>query len=129
MIFKKFLPGIIWFFIIIVLLLLPSRDLPSTGGWFKDLPTDKVVHFGIFGTLTFLFLRPAPFLNFSKRNKEIYLILIVIISSFWGIITEYLQESLTTDRAFDLLDWVADSVGSVAAYLFYKFWYSKRNRI
>ena len=126
MIIKKFLPGIIWFVIIIVLLLLPSRDFPSTGGWFKDLPTDKIVHFGIFGTLTFLFLRPAPFLNLSKRNKEIYLLFIVFISILWGITTEYMQETLTTDRAFDLLDWAADSLGSIVAYLFYKIWYRKR---
>ena len=107
---------------------MPSRDLPSDGGWFKDLPTDKIVHFGIFGTLTFLFLRPAAFLNLSKKSKEIYLISVVVISIFWGIMTEYLQETLTTDRSFDLLDWAADSLGSVVAYLFYKIWFSKRNR-
>ena len=127
MIIKKFLPGIIWFFIIIVLLLLPSRDIPSTGGWFKDLPVDKFVHFGIFGLLTFLFLRPAAFLNLSKRKSEIYLAFVVISSIIWGIITEYLQEIFTTDRAFDLLDWAADSLGIIVAYIFYKICYRNKN--
>jgi len=37
----------------------------------------------------------------------------------WGLATEFIQKFFIPGRAFDLLDWLADSVGAVLVYVFY----------
>lgn len=126
MAFKRFIPGIIWLVIILILLLMPAGDFPSTNNW---LPGDKFIHGGIFAVLTFLFLLPAPFISKSKLKREIYKLTVVLLSVGFGILTEVLQEKLTTDRTFDLKDWAADSAGIIIAYIAYQIFESRRKTL
>ena len=51
---KRFLPGISWFFILLVLLCIPGTDLPQAEDWMQKLYLDKWVHTGLFAILSFL---------------------------------------------------------------------------
>ena len=113
--FKKFIPGIAWFFIVAILTLMPGNDVPKVG-WLDSIPNfDKVVHAGLFGGLTFLFYLPYFKSSFSHQQKINYLIRITLAAIVWGITVEFIQKYFIPGRDFDLLDWAADSLGALIA--------------
>jgi len=115
--FKMFLPGIAWFFIVGILTLMPGNDVPTIG-WLSGFPNfDKIVHAGLFGGLTFLFCLPYFKSSFSFQQKIHYFIRISLAAIVWGITVEFLQKYFVIGRDFDLLDWAADSVGVLIAFL------------
>ncbi|MEO6219206.1 MAG: VanZ family protein [Ginsengibacter sp.] len=118
--FKKFLPGIAWFLIILLLTCLPGRDLPKIR-WFDKLYLDKWVHLGMFAGLTFLFSFPFFKAHLSSTKKFTYFLWIAIAASFWGLAIEFIQKYFVTGRSFDLLDWAADSIGALIAFWFCRF--------
>jgi len=113
----KFLPGIAWFFVVLVLISLPGSDFPSAN-WLNKIYFDKWVHIGIFCLLALLFMWPIAFSSMEKRTKLQYFLRIAIATSIWGLTTEFIQKYLVTGRSFDLLDWAADSVGAAAAFIY-----------
>ncbi len=115
--FRKFLPGIAWFFIIMLLTCLPGRDLPKIG-WLDKIHFDKVVHLGMFGLLVFLFSFPFLKARISFKKKLSWLLWIAVTASFWGLAIEFIQKYFVTGRSFDLLDWAADSAGALIAFWF-----------
>ena len=78
----KFLPGIAWFFIILVLICLPGGDIPKAG-WLDKIYFDKWVHTGLFGVLTFLFCWPLYKSDFSEQKRINYFIKIALAASIW----------------------------------------------
>lgn len=113
--FKKFIPGIAWFFVLLFLLCIPARDLPKSGDWFEKIFFDKWVHAGLFGLLGFLFIAPIYTSALSNVNKWLYIISITALISIWGLTTEFIQHYLISGRSFDKYDWVADTVGAILA--------------
>ena len=114
---KKFLPGIAWFFIVLVLTCLPGDDIPSAE-WLDKIYFDKWVHVGIFGLLTVLFCWPFYKSDFSAKQRLNYFIRITIAVSIWGLTIEFIQRFYIPGRSYDLLDWAADSVGALIAFWF-----------
>jgi hypothetical protein len=55
--FKKFLPGIAWFFVVLILICLPGKDIPKIG-WLTGIDIDKVIHVGYI-RLAYHFILPA----------------------------------------------------------------------
>ncbi len=102
--------SIIWIFIIITLILLPSKDLPSTNLKIKNL--DKIVHFSLFGILAIL-----NFWEVKKYNLKIKSHTLIISAFIFSFLTEISQLLFTTTRHFDLLDIIADNVGYISLYL------------
>lgn len=116
--YKKFIPGIAWFFVVLFLICIPGKDLPEVG-WLAGVPDyDKLIHIGIFGLLGVLFCWPFYKSSFNIKERIKYFILIAIGISIWGLTTEFIQKFFITGRSFDLLDWAADSIGGFAAFLF-----------
>lgn len=113
--FKKFLPGIAWFFIVAVLTLMPGSDIPKIG-WMDNIKNfDKIVHAALFGGLVLFFYLPYFKSRFSRRQKINYLVRICLATIVWGITVEFLQRFYIPGRDFDLLDWAADSAGALIA--------------
>ena len=108
----SFIPAIIWFIIVTILLCLPGKDVPDES-WLNIIYFDKWVHAGLFGGLTFFCSLPFIF-NFKATKK--LLILIAILSAFYGVLMEYAQKYLIPDRDFDYYDMMADAAGCVIAY-------------
>ena len=115
--FKKFIPGIAWFFVVLVLICLPGKDIPQVG-WLTGINFDKVVHIGVFGLLAVLFCWPLYRSSFTKKERLQYFIKIAIATSVWGLTTELIQKFFIPSRSFDLLDWAADSIGALIGYWF-----------
>jgi VanZ family protein len=118
--FKKFLPGIAWFFIVGVLTLMPGSDVPKIG-WLNITYFDKIVHVGLFGGLTLSFCLPFFTAPFSLQKKINHFIRISLAAIIWGITIEFIQKFYVSGRSFDLLDWAADTAGVLTA-----FWICRR---
>ena len=113
--YRKFLPGIAWFFIVDVLTLMPGRDVPQVD-FLDGIPQfDKLVHAGLFGGLVFFFCLPLINYPLSHRQKIYHFIRIALAAIVWGITVEFLQKYYIPGRDFDLLDWAADSAGVLLA--------------
>ena len=121
---KKFLPGIAWFFVVLVLTCMPGKDVPQIS-WLDGIYFDKWVHAGMFGGLTFLFCWPFYKSDFSEQKRLHYFIKIALAASIWGLAIEFIQKYVVISRDFDLLDWAADSFGVLLAFLLCKKWFIK----
>jgi hypothetical protein len=117
--FIKFLPGIAWFFIVLVLTTMPGNDVPKEP-WLDGIYFDKWVHAGMFGGLTLLFSWPFYKSNFSSQQRLHYFIKIALAASIWGLAIEFIQRFYAINRDFDLLDWAADSFGALVAFFICK---------
>lgn len=115
--FKKFLPAIAWFILVMVLVCLPGDDLPKADSWMELVMFDKWVHAGLFSILAFLFMLPFARSPLSRKEKVFVFIRIALAASIWGLAIEFIQKYYIPGRSFDLLDWAADSVGAALAFI------------
>ena len=123
---KKFMPGVAWFFIVLVLTCLPGKDVPKIS-WLDIIYFDKWVHIGLFGGLTFLFCWPFHKSAFSEKQRLYYFIKIALAVSIWGLTIEFIQRFYIPGRSFELLDWAADSFGSLIALLICIRFFSRKS--
>ncbi|RYG25540.1 MAG: VanZ family protein [Chitinophagaceae bacterium] len=124
--FRKYLPGIARFFFVMILLAIPGSEFPKTDDWLKTIRFDKWVHAGLFGMLAFLFMNPMLKFSPPLKNTGKIVALIIILTSAWGLTTEFLQEALVKGRSFDLWDWAADTGGALLAGVYFN---KKRRKI
>ena len=108
---------VLWLFIVLVLSLMPVRGI-ETG-----YPTDKVVHFIMYGITAIVFLR-------NMRSKASIIksgILSIILASSVGFVMEIIQSAIPW-REFSLADELANISGAVFFTVFYvlKDFYRKK---
>ena len=115
--FIKFIPGIAWFFVVLVLIGLPGKDIPKVD-WLSSINFDKAIHVGVFGLLAVLFCWPFYRSSFTHKDRLNYYIKIAIATSIWGLTTEFIQKYFIPGRSFDMFDWAADSLGALIAFWF-----------
>ncbi|MFT3982152.1 MAG: VanZ family protein [Ferruginibacter sp.] len=119
--FYNFLPGIAWFFIVLVLIAMPGKDIPGNS-FLEKINFDKIVHACIFGLMVILFVRPIAMSRIAVDEKRKYYIQITVFTIIWGLTTEFIQKYLVTGRDFDLWDFAADAVGcSIACWFSLKY--------
>jgi VanZ family protein len=118
--FKKFIPAIICFVVIMVLICLPGDKVPSPK-FLLDISFDKIVHIGLFGSFAFLLFYPVAKAPLSMKNKIQWLLVIVLSTSAFGYGTELIQKFFIPLRSYDLADWAADSMGALLAFIFCRF--------
>ncbi len=117
---KKFIPGIAWFFLVLLLICLPGDDIPTVDDWLSQIYFDKWVHTGLFAILAFLFMWPYLKAALTVKKKWQYVLKIAIATCLWGLATEFIQKFFVPGRHFDLLDWAADTLGALLALIFVK---------
>lgn len=101
----------IWAAIIFAACLIPGRDVPSL----TIFQYDKLVHFGIFALLSFLFLLQMKQPTLKKRGLYTFL-----ACTAYGYFVEIMQGSgITEGRAFDHLDALADGIGAILGVLIF----------
>lgn len=106
-------PSIAWAAFILVLCLMPGKDLPSV----SIFEADKIGHFTVYTVLAFLM-----WYGWRKQTAFAWLqtnafVKILLITAVYGFAVEIMQETFTADRHFDLLDALANSTGAVAGSL------------
>ena len=115
---RKFLPGIAWFFIVLLLICLPGEDLPEPDSWMKRIALEKWVHIGMFAILAIFFIWPIAKSGLTRKIKWKYILWICVLTCAWGLVTEFIQKWFITGRTFDLTDWLADSLGVLIAWIY-----------
>jgi VanZ family protein len=106
-------PSIFWAAFILVLCLMPGRELPSVSIW----EFDKLVHFCFYFVLALLmFWGWKKQKTFPSLQLNLFLKILTLTFSY-GFVVEILQELLTTDRHFELFDALANSAGATAGCL------------
>jgi len=118
---KKFIPGIAWFFLTLILISIPGYDLPDVDEWLIEINFDKFIHTGLFAVLAYLFMRPVAKSPLPEKEKWNWLIKITVATIIWGITTEFIQKFFIPRRSFTMGDWMADGLGAVASLLYFKF--------
>ncbi|MGB4844496.1 MAG: VanZ family protein [Ferruginibacter sp.] len=122
---KKFVPGIIWFFLILTAISIPGYDLPEVDNWLIEINFDKFIHVGLFAVLAFLFMYPLVKSNLTAKQKWQYCIKITLATIIWGLCTELIQKFFIPGRSYNLSDFAADGLGAVAALVFIKLRFLK----
>lgn len=122
---KKFIPGIAWFFLVLVLLCLPGKELPPVDDWLSRIYFDKWIHCGLFGVMSFLFMYPVLRSEIPAGSKWHWVIKTALAASCWGLTTEFIQRYFIPGRSFDLFDWSADTLGALLALLLAKYRFIK----
>ena len=111
-----FLPAVLFFIITVVLLTLPGSSFPNSHLF--DIPFfDKWVHIGMFSTLCFLFTFPIVHFSISDSKKRQWFWIILFSGIIYGVLMEFVQKYWAINRSFDILDMVADSIGSLLALI------------
>ena len=107
--------AICWTVLIAVLCLVKFGSLPSI----SLSGADKYVHI----TFHFGFVMLWGFYFRQKQNEIILpkIIRLVVISIFYGILIEFLQETCTTTRHADIFDVLANLTGATIALLVFVF--------
>jgi VanZ family protein len=113
--FKKFIPGIAWFFVVLFLMCLPGEDLPPTD-WLHINFLDKWAHIAVFGILVLLFCWPFYKSGYDEIKRKYYFIKITLAASVWGLTIEFIQKYFVPGRSFDLFDWAADTIGALITF-------------
>lgn len=115
--FYKFIPGIVWFVVVLILICLPKEDIPHVNRWFLKVFIDKWVHAIMFGLMAWLFMNPIRKASTVHAPlKQQFFLRILIITIAWSYVTECIQ-LFVPGRSYDLLDWLADSSGAVIAFM------------
>lgn len=118
MFLKRFWPAISWAIIVMLLVGLPGNVFPEIKSFWEWLSPDKVVHLFIFGTLSFLIL-------FGYRddiygdNKRKYFTIAIVLTTFYGILTEVLQYYVFIGRSGNVYDALADVIGAIFGCILY----------
>ncbi len=102
-----------WAAFILWLCLMPGKDLPSVSIW----EADKLGHFGVYTVLSCLMVYGwVTQATYSWFHRNTFL-KILLITSCYGFAVEIMQDLLTADRHFDLLDALANAAGAIIGCL------------
>lgn len=115
-ILKTFIPAFFWGAVILILSLMPGKNLPEVP-WDIANP-DKLAHAFVYLSLTFL-IAWGFYQKKQLNRKTIFLAL--FISIFYGILLEIVQYGFFPDRYFELLDIIANIIGSILSLVLIKF--------
>ena len=118
--FDSYIPALVWWFVVLILMCTPGKDLPELGSWTELISLDKLIHIGVFGLLAYLFMRPVAIRDISVSIKKQTFLKIAIAGSIWGLTLEFVQHFWIPGRSMDLMDFVADAIGCMLAYLYSK---------
>lgn len=117
---KKFIPGIAWFFLVLILCCIPGYDLPEVDSWMIDIDYDKIIHVILFAILAYLFMNPIVRSGLSTKEKWNWLVKITIATIIWGITVEFIQKFFIPGRSFALTDWLADGLGGIISLIYFR---------
>ena len=100
-----------WAIIIMALMLMQP---PSQMKEWTVIGIDKIGHFGVFGIMSFLFMMAYE----SKNIKSLFWVVFLGVS-LYSFTLECLQTLPITKRDFDILDIIANIIGSFAGAAIY----------
>jgi VanZ family protein len=118
--FKNFWPALAWAVLVLVLTGLPGNSFPEVVSFWKLLEPDKIVHFFIFGIFTVLLARGLSLYQGKFSSVAAIATQTIGTGIAYGGITEIMQAYVFTGRTGSINDFIANSIGCVAGYIFFK---------
>ncbi len=115
---KGFIPAYLWAAVIFGLSVMSGVNLPES--LFDLFQPDKVGHLVVYGVLVFLFLRAF---KISDRLTDKKVFWVVLGSALYGISLEIVQYTFFPGRFFEVLDIIANIIGSLTGWIFFKKFY------
>ncbi|HAP01710.1 MAG TPA: hypothetical protein DCQ93_07295, partial [Bacteroidetes bacterium] len=112
---------VVWAGGIMYLSLMPSSEIPKSP-WFETLMIDKWVHAFLYFVLAFLLLYAIQIWEGQLLKNAL---IMIAVCSFYGFLIEVLQNQLTDSRHFEILDWIADTIGAII----YSLIWMRRNSV
>ena len=112
---------VVWAGGIMYLSLMPSSEIPKSP-WFETLMIDKWVHAFLYFVLAFLLLYAIQIWEGQLLKNAL---IMISVCSFYGFLIEVLQNQLTDSRHFEILDWIADTIGAII----YSLIWMRRNSV
>jgi VanZ family protein len=112
------LPLIAWCVFVYTASSIPSKNIPALGMYF-----DKVIHFGVYGTLCWL-AHVAFHFQRNSSLKNYSLLAAIVFTVIFGMSDEF-HQLFTPGRSADILDLAADTFGGLvysAIYLRFRFY-------
>ncbi len=122
---KKYIPGIAWFFLTLIAISIPGKELPKFGPWFEQISVDKLIHTFLFGMLAFLWMLPVAISTTATQNKKYWFIKVAIAAALWGLAAELIQKYFIPMRSYDLVDLLANTLGVIIAFIYCRLIYTK----
>ena len=112
---------VVWAGGIMYLSLMPSSEIPKSP-WFETLMIDKWVHAFLYFVLAFLLLYAIQIWEGQLLKNAL---IMIAVCSFYGFLIEVLQNQLTDSMHFEILDWIADTIGAII----YSLIWMRRNSV
>lgn len=118
--FTQFIPAILYLAFTFFLFTLPGQEFPDLP-WAAKINFDKLVHLGLFTVLVVAFSYPfkTSFYNANQLNK--WFLYITLLSTTYGIAIEFIQKYFVVNRSCDIVDIIADAIGSTIGYIAARF--------
>lgn len=120
MLFRYYLPALLWALFILFMTLTPGKYIPPLDLW-GFVNFDKVIHLGVFMVLMLLVL--FAFVRHDQRRTFHlpFLLTAFLICLSYGMLIEIIQGTLLVDRAFELTDALANAAGCLLGGLLFKY--------
>ena len=125
---KDFYPGLITAIVIMILMGTPGNCFPNVTSFWDWLGPDKIVHFIVFGILSFSMIwgyRERIISQNSNTQKKYYL-LTLLLSISYGAFTEILQKYIFINRYGSIYDFIADAIGCVLGVIVFFYYFKKK---
>lgn len=106
MVIRPYIWTFLWALIVLVLCLLPPKDLDGLPSAFEG--ADKLVHTGFFFVFSVLLFQA---MTRKRQGRFSILWRVVLISVFFALFTEFLQWQFFTYRSAEIWDLIANMVG------------------
>lgn len=104
--------ALLWLLFVLVALLTPGNNLPKV----PLFPyADKLIHFTVFGILTFLWCRVGTLDEEKNIRRGKIMTNLLVFSIFFPIVIEYLQMHVP-NRSFEVEDILANLVGGLIGF-------------
>lgn len=115
---KFYLPAFIW---AIIILYLSATAVPKLKIDFLLFSPDKINHFAAYGLLSVLM--SWGIWKTHKIFKRKVLLIILVISSIYGVLMEIMQYLFFPNRYFDYGDMIANILGSIIGIFIIRIYY------
>jgi glycopeptide antibiotics resistance protein len=123
---KKYIPGIAWFFLTLIAISIPGKQLPKFGAWFEQISFDKLIHTFLFGMLAVFVMLPVALSNISTtQQKNNWFIKVALGTAIWGLIAELIQKYFIPMRSYDVVDLMANTLGALIAFAIFRAKFGK----
>ena len=119
MIIGKQWPALACALLILIITGIPGNQIPEIPTFLDWLSPDKIVHVAIFGILSYLILFGNRQQYLNCKNRFYYIIVAVLLSVVYGLITELLQFYVFIGRNANVYDFYADALGAIVGGMAY----------